>query len=214
MNIWFTGIPGSKWSGIDIHMRHALHCDRTDESAERTHFHRHNERGYTFNGHRGTYWGPGQGCGEHWTDLALVGKDRMLEDIGMEFTGEGYRVIKSHAFARYDNLDFIYDNFKGDWLVMIQRDPAQSFVWWDAVMSFDETVYPSYNKMYSDPETMKLLLVEEDEYIKEFAATKGFDWHLYDPQKSFIDIPGFDAEVAKDFTKNHDDVYISVNLIT
>jgi len=214
MDIWFCGIPGSKWSGIDIHMRHCLPVDRSDENDERLHFHKHNEKGYTFNGHRGSYWGPGQGCGESWTDLANIGKDNIIEEINKEFTGEGLRIIKSHAFARYKNLDFLYDNFKGDWLVLLKRKPFDSFMWWHAIMSFDDDVYPSYSEMYENSTTMKKRLIEEDEYITSFAAKMNFEWSLYDPKESFSEIPGFNYEVAKDFTKNHDDVYITVNKIT
>ena len=30
-NIWFCGVPGSKWSGVDI-LLNMLPCDRTDET--------------------------------------------------------------------------------------------------------------------------------------------------------------------------------------
>jgi len=29
-NIWFAGVPGSKWSGIDIQLREVIGADVTD----------------------------------------------------------------------------------------------------------------------------------------------------------------------------------------
>ena len=44
-NIWFTGVPGSKWSGVDIQLRNMLPCDRTDETPDRVFYHRVNRPG-------------------------------------------------------------------------------------------------------------------------------------------------------------------------
>jgi hypothetical protein len=214
MNIWFCGIPGSRWSGIDICIRHCLPCDQTDETEDRIFFHKANDRGYKFNGHRGIYWGPGMTCGHSWTNLKDVGKENILDEINKEFTGEGYRVIKSHALARNNNLDFIWDNFKGDYMVLIKRDPIESFKWWDSIMSFEDDKYPSYVEMYKDRETMQKLLIEEDAYIDMFAKKHKLEWKLFDAIESFRDIQGYDYSKAITFEYNkHDDVYISVTKI-
>jgi hypothetical protein len=211
-NIWFCGIPGSRWSGIDLCLRRCVPCDRTDESDERTFFHKGNDDdGYEFQGHRGIYWGPGMGSGSSWDNLEHVGKEKILNEIHNEFTGEGYRVIKSHSFARHNNLDFIFDTFKGDYMVLVQRDPIKSFDWWSSIMSFESDVYPSYNEMYSDLDTMKNLLIEEDKYIMRFGTKHNLKWNLFNPITSFEGIPGYDLDLANIFKYNaHDDVYISI----
>ena len=80
-NVWFCGIPGSRWSGIDIQMRSILACDRSDETPERTMYHRAYDPNDVNNGHRGSYWGPGMGCGEDWIDFNFLTKNNYLHDI-------------------------------------------------------------------------------------------------------------------------------------
>ena len=84
-NVWLCGIPGSRWSGIDIQMRSILPCDRTDETAERTMYHRAYNPDDANNGHRGSYWGPGMGCGEDWIDFNYLSKHKLTDDINKVF---------------------------------------------------------------------------------------------------------------------------------
>ena len=104
-NVWFCGIPGSRWSGIDIQMRSILTCDRTDETPERTQYHRPITPGDANNGHRGSYWGPGMGCGEDWIDFNFLTPNKLLDDINNVFSGNGYRIIK--AMCLLDTLTWI-----------------------------------------------------------------------------------------------------------
>ena len=78
-NVWFCGIPGSRWSGIDIQMRSILACDRSDETPERTMYHRAYDTNDVNNGHRGSYWGPGMGCGEDWIDFNFLTKNKHFQ---------------------------------------------------------------------------------------------------------------------------------------
>ena len=209
-NIWFCGIPGSRWSGIDIQMRSILPCDRTDETPERTQYHRAFDPNDANNGHRGSYWGPGMGCGEDWVDFNFLTKNKLQDDINNVFAGEGYRIIKSHFFARHFNLDFIWNNFPGDKIVLIYREPQKSFAWWSEVMCFDESHYPDYRPGYKNYDRMWELLWQESSKITDFAMRKNMDWQKYDPKTSFSTLPGFDKKAAKYVDNRQPDVYTSV----
>lgn len=208
--IWFTGIPGSKWSGIDIQMRLVLPSDRTDETPDRIFYHRANRPGDPNNGHRGSYWGPGMGCGEDWTDFNHMSKEQILQDIDDVFTGDGYRIIKSHFFARKFNLEYIWNNFPGDYIVLCYKEPQSSFAWWSNVMDFSEGHFPDYRPGYTDYNTMRSLLWTESVKITDFAIKKGIQFKEYNPVTAFEDIEGYDYEAAKDLKINHEpnDVFI------
>ena len=213
-NIWFCGIPGSRWSGIDIKMRSILPCDRTDETPERTQYHRAFDPNDANNGHRGSYWGPGMGCGEDWVDFNFLTKNKLQDDINNVFAGEGYRIIKSHFFARHFNLDFIWNNFPGDKIVLIYREPQKSFAWWSEVMCFDESHYPDYRPGYKDYNRMYEILWQESAKITDFATRKGLTFRPYNTNE-FAQWEGFDRSDAfeLDYKKinntKHNDVYIT-----
>ena len=209
-NIWFCGIPGSKWSGIDIVMRHLLPADRSDETPNRTQYHRPRTKEDANNGHRGSYWGPGMGCGEDWTDFNFVEPHKLTDDINNVFSGDGYRIIKSHFFARNFNLDYIYNHFPGDYIFLVYREPQKSFAWWSEVMCFDELHYPDYRPGYRDYNRMWELLWQESSKITDFAMRKNMDWQKYDPKTSFSTLPGFDKKAAKYVDNRQPDVYTSV----
>ncbi len=215
-NIWFCGIPGSRWSGIDIQMRSILTCDRSDETPDRTQYHRPVTPGDPGNGHRGSYWGPGMGCGEDWIDFNFLTPNKLQDDINNVFSGSGYRIIKGHVFARHFNLDYIWNHFKGDKIVLIYREPQKSFSWWSQVMCFDEDHYPDYRPGYKDYNRMWELLWQESSSITDFAFRKGMNFSQYNV-KLFEQWNGYNPSVAEpflDINKNkHSDVYIATATI-
>jgi len=212
--IWFTGIPGSRWSGIDIHLRQVLPCDRTDETADRTQYHRPVNPKDTNNGHRGSYFGPGMGCGEDWDDFNYLKPHKLLDDIDNVFHGEGYRVIKSHFLARHFNLDYVWNHFPGDWIVLVYREPQKSFAWWSEVMDFDEDHYPDYRPGYKNYDRMHELLWRESSKITDFAIRKGIKFYPYAGTATFEAFPGYKYDVAAtiptDIITSRQDVYIGI----
>ena len=210
--IWMCGIPGSKWSGIDMHMRQVLPCDQTDESDERTCYHRASTPEDTNNGHRGSYWGPGMGCGEDWIDFNFMDKSKIINDIDEVFTGTGYKIIKDHFLARKFNLDYVWNNFSGDYVVLVYREPQKSFAWWSEVMDFSEGHYPDYAPGYTDYNTMRKLLWTESVKITDFAVRKDMNFSLFN-NYSLQHILGFDIDLTKTITIDNSDTYISVKRI-
>jgi len=209
-NIWFTGIPGSKWSGVDIQMRQFLDADRTDETPERTMYHRAKTPTDSNNGHRGSYFGPGMGCGEDWIDFNFVEPSKLQNDINAVFSGEGYRIIKSHFLARKFNLDYIWNNFPGDYMVLIYREPQKSFAWWSEVMDFSDGHYPDYRPGYTDYNTMRNLLYIESAKITDFAIRKGLNFKQYSPSELAKYIEGANTDIAETLTANGPDIYFAV----
>lgn len=208
-NIWLCGVPGSKWSGVDSRLRQVIHADRSDETDERRFYHRPLDPNDPFNGHSGSYWGPGMGCGEDWEDFNYLTPAKMLEDIDEVFTGKGPRVIKGHIFARHFNLDYIYNHFPGDYIALVYRESQKSFAWWCEVMDFSPEHYPDYRPSYTDYNKMRPLIWEENAKICDFAIRKHMHWHKYNPSTSFNNIDGFDLKVAKYIEANADDIYIA-----
>ena len=215
-NIWLCGIPGSRWSGIDIQLRSVLSCDRTDETPERTMYHRAFDPNDPNNGHRGSYWGPGMGCGEDWIDFNFLTKEKLLTDISNVFSGEGYRIIKSHFLARKFNLDFVWNNFPGDKIILVYREPQKSFAWWSEVMDFSPDHYPDYRPGYTDYNTMRNLLWTESVKIIDFAIRKGLEFKQYNLDL-FKKWDTFDLKTAQTYDQlnnsKHSDVYIALATI-
>ena len=208
-NIWFCGVPGSKWSGIDIQLRKVVGADTTDETPNRTQYHRPRNATDTNNGHRGSYWGPGMGCGEDWVDFNFVEPHKLQDDIDNVFSGTGPRVVKSHFFARHFNLDYLYNHFPGDYIVLCYRENQKSFAWWSEVMDFSEGHYPDYGPGYTDYNGMRKHIWNENAKITDFAMRKDMQWQLYNPETTFKDIKGFDDGAAKYMDNNWNDVYIA-----
>ena len=207
-NIWFCGIPGSKWSGIDIHMRNVLPCDRSDETSDRVFYHRAYNPTDTNNGHRGSYWGPGMGCGEDWTDFNHFDKSKIISDVDNVFSGTGYRIIKNHFLARRFNLDYVWNNFSGDYIALVYREPQKSFAWWSEVMDFSEGHFPDYRPGYTDYNTMRDLLWTESAKITDFAIRKGMEFKPYN-NMVFSSIKGFDKKAAQQQVINNNDTYVA-----
>lgn len=208
-NIWFCGVPGSKWSGIDTRLREVINADRSDETDERRFYHRPLNPNDPFNGHSGSYFGPGMGCGENWIDFNYMTPADLQYDIDEIFTGEGIRVIKSHQFARHFNLDYIWNHFAGDYIALCYRESQKSFAWWCEVMDFTPEHYPDYRPAYTDYNHMRPLIFEENAKICDFAMRKGLQWELYNPSTSFSKIKGFNQNKAKYMEANANDIYIA-----
>jgi len=210
--IWFCGVPGSKWSGVDIQLRRSLPADRSDETPERVFYHRVNTPGDMNNGHRGAYWGPGMGCGDDWLDLQQKTPDQIEKEINEVFTGTGpeYKIIKCHFFARHFNLDYIWNNFKGDYMILLYREPQASFAWWCNVMDFSPEHWPDYRPGYTDYNEMRPKIYEETVKIVDFAFRKGMQFEPWNPNESLKSIEGFDKELAGGLEKWPDDLFMAV----
>jgi hypothetical protein len=164
---------------MDRHFRRAVNdTDLTDETPDRVFHHSINTESGT--GHTGSYFGPGMGCGEDWIDLTKFTPDKIQADIDKVYSGSGYRLIKNHFLARRFNMDYVWNNFSGDYLYLVYRDSQKSFAWWAEVMDFSEGHYPDYRPGYINYDTMRTSIFEENNKILDFAVRKNLKWKLYD----------------------------------
>lgn len=212
-NIWFTGVPGSRWSGVHRLLINACDdIDRTDETPDRRFYHKNADPHNPMNGHSGAYWGPGMGCGEHWQELTKLGKERIQLDIDSVFHGEGRRVIKNHYLNRHYNLDYIWENFPSDELFLVYRESQKSFAWWCEVMDFTEDHWPDYRPGYKNYDYMHNCIRYENAYMLDFAMRKGLTWRCGNSINAFKDFPGFDPD--KYYSKNRwGDLYVAYTRI-
>jgi len=140
--IFFTGVPGSKWSGLAKWLYWSPDVNQSDYSSEREYF----RPGDEYPGHTGAYFDPGM--------------EFELGEWDKPFSGEGTKLIKSHTIA--ENLD----QYKDHPIVMVLRNPFRSFNWWRDAGGFDIT-YPSY-EWYKNYEFMNQRIAAQTYGIVKF----------------------------------------------
>lgn len=184
--IFFTGVPGSKWSGIaQIIEDNVPGMNTSDRSEERQYKHEQ------FTGHKGVYFGSGM---EFPANLKLI-------DFAHQ-TLDGCRIIKSHEWPY--KLEAIRKEYPDDWIMLIYRSDWESFNWWKKAGGFDIT-YPSYES-YVDDDTMLKAISEQNTKMVSYAIMNNYTWQPFN--KQFMkDI--FDVELDIDYSK-WSGIYISI----
>jgi hypothetical protein len=124
--IFFTGVPGSRWSGIAQVLESLDGFNTTDRTPNRDYTH------HQFTGHRGAYFGPGMEL-ESYLDPTYI-------DAAWATTG-GCRVVKSHDYAY--KLQTIGEVFPDDWIMLVYRPDLTSYAWWHEAGGF-QIKYPCY----------------------------------------------------------------------
>ena len=161
-NIFFTGVPGSKWSGIAQILEGLPGFNRTDRNPNRVY--KHNE----YSGHVGAYFGYGMEF-----ESSIYDTSRAYSD-----PSAGCKVLKSHDWA-YD-LDEIYNEKVvklEDWIMLIYRPDMVSYAWWFQAGGFNIT-YPNYS-YYENPQVMLGEIVEQNKRIIEFGAKHKVTWSYF-----------------------------------
>jgi hypothetical protein len=181
-----TGAPGSAWSMICQRMRLQLTgYDMTDQSPDRMYrmpiehtkdytVSDESWRAYT---HNGAYFGPHHEYGHGFDDLTNYSKDEFFTECLKPFSDDTQplKQIKSHWFAY--NLDWIWENCKGQDLLLVWREPQAAKDWWFHMGGFD-IYYPIY-KWYVNEERMWEKIQEETKNIADFAQRKNLKWDNY-----------------------------------
>lgn len=145
--IFFTGVPGSRWSGIAQILEDVLDLDTSDRNKEREYDHTQ------YSGHKGAYFGTGM---EFEAKFGLV-------DEPFEYLDES-RLIKSHEWSRM--IPQIINHFPNDGMIIIHRDTYESFKWWKEAGGFDIT-YPDYSA-YKDETGMLTEIHNQSLNIESF----------------------------------------------
>lgn len=151
--IFFTGVPGSRWSGIAQILETIPGFNTSDRTPEREYSH----KGFT--GHRGAYFGQSMEF-PAVLDLSMI-------DNAWEYPVEGTKIVKSHEWAFY--LDEIYSLNKTtqDRIMLVYRNNDASFRWWKEAGGFSIS-YPDYSSYIND-DNMKKEIAKQNSAIIEFA---------------------------------------------
>jgi hypothetical protein len=159
--IFFTGVPGSRWSGIAQILESHSAFNTTDRTPARSYT--HNE----LSGHKGAYFGRGM---EFYPDPMQV--DQAWNG------GEGIKIVKSHDWAYM--LDVIKPGFINDWVMLVYRPNEVSNKWWHEAGGFNIT-YPNYTS-YKDNNTMCESIMDQNKNILEFAHKHNATWNYFNSE--------------------------------
>ena len=182
-----TGAPGSAWSMISNRLKGTFAgFDRSDENEERRyympedhkqgyHVHSSDWKGTT---HVGCYFGPNHEFGHGFNDIPKnYSKEEFFKECLKPYSNDKapYKLIRSHWFAY--NLDWLWENCKGQKLFLIWRDPKAAEEWWYSMGGWD-IYYPVYS-WYEGPARMKKMIEKESNLLIDFAEKKKIDWTDY-----------------------------------
>lgn len=185
--IFFTGVPGSRWSGIAQQLESIPGFDTSDRTYERTYIH----GGFT--GHKGSYFG---------RMMEFEAKlDATYLTSAWSSNSSGTRLIKSHDWAY--SLDRIKSTFPNDWIILVYRDDMASFNWWKQAGGFN-IKYPSYDA-YKNDEVMMREISWQNQAIKRFAKEQNLPWEKFNT--SWIK-EHFDTDVKVE--REWDDIFITI----
>lgn len=158
--IFFTGVPGSRWSGIAQHLERIPGFNTSDRTPERDYTH------HQYTGHKGAYFGEGM----EFDALLYPGYiDQAWTEPG------GTRLVKSHDWAY--KLDNIKKEFPDDWIMLVYRPDMSSYAWWHEAGGF-QIKYPCYDA-YKDSVGMLAAITRQNQCILEHAYKNNCTWHHF-----------------------------------
>ncbi len=158
--IFFTGVPGSRWSGIAQTIESLDGFNVSDRKPDRE----FNHIGFT--GHKGAYFGTGM-------EFDSFLNPTYLDSAWLE-TG-GTRVVKSHDWAY--KLGLVKEIFPDDWIMLVYRPDMASYTWWHEAGGFN-IKYPNY-KWYNNSTIMMSEIATQNRNILEFACEKNLTWSYF-----------------------------------
>jgi len=171
--VWFTGAPGSKWSGAAniLQSIKSLDFNTTDRSPEREYTHTGPTTLARSITHTGVYFGPGHGYGENFDSINLLDPNIVEETIANEWTDAscGKLLVKSHFFSH--NLDYIADTWTDNSIIMVFRPNHKCEQGWFGAGGWDIR-YPNYRPYYKDDDTMKAMIAEHNKLMLDFCDRK------------------------------------------
>jgi len=173
-HIFFTGVPGSRWSGIAQVLESMPGMNTSDRTPNRNYTH------HTYTGHVGAYFGR-QMEFDALADADYV--DQAWTEPG------GCKLVKSHDWAY--NLDYIKQHCTDSWIMMVYRPDMSSYAWWHEAGGF-QIKYPCYDA-YKDSVGMMNEIMAQNKAILEFGMINNCKWEYF--TSGWIK-ENFDAEVS------------------
>lgn len=166
-NIFFTGVPGSRWSSIASDLETLPGMNISSHSASRAYRH------VDFSGHTGVYFGRGM---EFSADLDCMTDTEAMNHIdGPWVNSGGTRIVKSHEWAY--QLSSIKRRFPDSWIILVYRPDMASYTWWHQAGGFDIS-YPSY-AAYGDSNNMLSEISKQNSLILHYGYECHAKWSYY-----------------------------------
>lgn len=162
--IFFTGAPGSRWSGVSQVFRDSLDTvDNSDLTPDKSYQH------HLYRGHVGNYYGPGMLYAD-WLGTQLGTREQWEAEIARSYSdlSRPVKLVLSHNFAYY--LDELVEMFPESKLVLCHRADDQCFEWWHAAGGWDID-YPNY-RWYKNDVTMREEIRKQNHAILNFVREK------------------------------------------
>ena len=158
--IFFTGVPGSRWSGIAQILETMSDMNTSDRTPEREYDH------HSYTGHKGAYFGPGM-------EFEPILDSDYIDQAWVE--PQGCKLVKSHEWA-YD-LNQIKTKFPNDWIIMVYRPDMSSYAWWHEAGGF-QIKYPNYTS-YQNSAIMMSEIMKQNSEILNFGMLNGCKWEYF-----------------------------------
>ena len=155
--IFFTGVPGSRWSGIAKEIKSSNNYNCTDRAAHRAYQH------HSKIGHTEAYYGTGM---EFDCSLNRSNLDAPYTE------NSGCKLLMSHEWPYY--FEQIQDAYPLAWIQLIYRPDWPSFLWWKQAGGFDIT-YPNCD-WYESDYLMSYRIQEQNKLILDFAQKNSVQW--------------------------------------
>jgi hypothetical protein len=158
--IFFTGVPGSRWSGIAQILETMSGMNTSDRTPEREYDH------HSYTGHKGAYFGPGM-------EFEPILDGDYIDQAWLE--PDGCKLVKSHEWSYY--LGEIKEKFPDDWIMMIYRPDMVSYAWWHEAGGF-QIKYPNYSA-YKNSGIMLSEIMKQNSCILEFGRLNRCKWEYF-----------------------------------
>jgi len=161
--IFFTGVPGSRWSSIAQTLEQLDGINTSDHKPTREYAHG------KFSGHKGAYFGTGM---EFETYL----DPKHIDSAWTE--SSGCRIVKSHEWSL--KLQTITEVYPDDWIMLVYRPDLASYAWWHEAGGF-QIKYPCYDA-YKDSTNMLSEITKQNKAILEYAHSRNATWNYFTEQ--------------------------------
>ena len=153
--IWFTGVPGSRWSGVAQTIEQLPGMNTSDRTPQREYTH------HKYSGHKGAYFGKG---------MEFPADPDRVDQAWTE--PRGCRVVKSHEW-----MDHCDELPKEDWKMLVYRPDQTSFAWWHEAGGF-QIGYPNYSA-YENSATMLSEIIRTNQLILEYGFHHKVKWEYF-----------------------------------
>jgi hypothetical protein len=158
-HIFFTGVPGSRWSGIAQIIETIPGMNTSDRTPERSYVH------HSYTGHKGAYFGRGM-------EFSTILDPEYINTAWTE--PGGCKLVKSHDWAyKLDQISMIEDV----WIMLVYRPDMSSYAWWHEAGGF-QIKYPCYDA-YKDSQGMLSEITAQNKAILEFGMINNCKWEYF-----------------------------------